>query len=537
MHDNGQDNVTIGVNILETLTTGMYRDAKVIFREYIQNSCDQIDEAVECGLLKPNDGNIEIWIENDYLSIEDNATGIPAKLFKKTLYNIGDSKKTAGKNRGFRGIGHWCGFAHCETLIFTSKAAGENIESVMTCNAAEMRSMMLKHRLKRANYSIDDVLSLTTKFTRNQIDDVEIHYFKIEMFGIMDAKEELCNEQKVRDYLSFVIPVGYDTAFRFRNDIHKHADKINQPIQEYSISVNGGAVLKKYQPSFSTHGKGDDTITDVQFKEFKDDSGKLIAWMWFGVSSFKAQIVPANKMRGIRLRSHNIQIGNEDALQKLFIESNGRGLYYYIGEVFAVSSELLPDSQRDYFEPGEARMQFERLLFDFFNIELKNIYYTGSKVNSAFSKIEKAEQLTEEITTAKASGRNVTKEQLRNLEDAQKDAENAKQELEKLREKNAEKLDSDNPSTVEIVIGEIIKKNEERRAVRPYKPMSPKSDFVSERSMINSKTTNISVTVPSTVNKSIDKIVPISKIFDIIRLLADSSTAQAIITKIEEELL
>jgi molecular chaperone HtpG len=63
-----RDKVNIGVNILETLTTGMYRDAKVIFREYIQNSCDQIDEAVASGILAPNDGTIEIWIKIDCVS-------------------------------------------------------------------------------------------------------------------------------------------------------------------------------------------------------------------------------------------------------------------------------------------------------------------------------------------------------------------------------------------------------------------------------------------------------------------------------------
>ena len=32
-----------GANILENLTTGMYQDSRVIYREYIQNACDQID--------------------------------------------------------------------------------------------------------------------------------------------------------------------------------------------------------------------------------------------------------------------------------------------------------------------------------------------------------------------------------------------------------------------------------------------------------------------------------------------------------------
>ena len=41
-----------GANILENLTTGMYQDSKIIYREYIQNACDQVDKAIKDGTLK-----------------------------------------------------------------------------------------------------------------------------------------------------------------------------------------------------------------------------------------------------------------------------------------------------------------------------------------------------------------------------------------------------------------------------------------------------------------------------------------------------
>lgn len=522
--------VIIGVNILETLTTGMYRDPLVIFREYIQNSCDSIDSAVDSRLIELKDGQITIWIEDGSVSIEDNGTGIPSVDFKSTLYSIGESQKKAGVNKGFRGIGHWCGFAHCSTLVFTAKAAGETVESIMKCNAEEMRSMMLAHRLKLENYSIDDVLSSTTEFSTNNVGDLDSHYFKVEMIDIVDAKDELCDMQNVKDFLSFIIPVGYATEFRFRTQIHNYANKIGQSLQEYRVDVNGEAVLKKYQPSFTTHGKGDDTITDIKFKEFRDNAGTLIAWMWFGVSSFKAQMVPANKMRGIRLRSHNIQIGAEDALQKLFNESNGRGLYYYIGEVFAVSDGLLPDSQRDYFEPGRARTQFEHLLYDFFNDDLKTIYYAGSKVNSAFSKIKKAEQIESEIAKLDS----ISDEQKVMLQKARIDAEKAECELTKLREKNNSKLNGNDAGTAEVVVNAIIKKNE-----KSYKASTKKSTMFSSKTVehkTNCKTSD-STSQQIALNQSGDKLVSLHKVSKIIRTLVDSSTADTIIAKIEEELI
>lgn len=48
----------IGKNILENLTTGMYSDSKVAYREYVQNACDQIDKAIDggsCNLYRPNE--------------------------------------------------------------------------------------------------------------------------------------------------------------------------------------------------------------------------------------------------------------------------------------------------------------------------------------------------------------------------------------------------------------------------------------------------------------------------------------------------
>ena len=40
------DNPRIGKDVIESLTLGMYEDCRFIYREYIQNSADQVDKAV-----------------------------------------------------------------------------------------------------------------------------------------------------------------------------------------------------------------------------------------------------------------------------------------------------------------------------------------------------------------------------------------------------------------------------------------------------------------------------------------------------------
>lgn len=125
---------TIGKNILDNLTTGMYSDSKVIFREYIQNACDQIDLAVKEGILENNEGQVEIFIDSRKrnISVLDNATGVKSELFVEELGDIANSNKQIGKNKGFRGIGRLCGLAYCTTLKFKTSYKDEAIASVMT---------------------------------------------------------------------------------------------------------------------------------------------------------------------------------------------------------------------------------------------------------------------------------------------------------------------------------------------------------------------------------------------------------------------
>ena len=73
------DNVQVGKYTLESLTTGMYSDPKIVYREYIQNAVDSLENAVTHGLLEPQGMRIDIVIdeENAVISIRDNGMGIP----------------------------------------------------------------------------------------------------------------------------------------------------------------------------------------------------------------------------------------------------------------------------------------------------------------------------------------------------------------------------------------------------------------------------------------------------------------------------
>lgn len=511
-----------GANILENLTTGMYQDSKVIYREYIQNACDQIDKAVKCGILEPREGNIKIWL--DYkkrtIIIEDNATGIPSANFRSALGNIADSEKKIGEDKGFRGIGRLCGLAYCKELVFISKYPGEDIISYMVCDAQKMRGLIEENEYGK-KHTANEVLHAINSFHQKPTDDINSHYFRVEMVSINNENTDLLDFQQVKDYLSFVAPVPYQNSFFYRTDIYKYAKILGVRIDEYNIMLDGETIFKKYTTILkdSNNVKYDD-IFGVHFQEFYNTEGKLFAWMWVGLSKFQKAIPKTNQMRGLRLRKENIQIGGEDSLQKLFKEDRGNS--YFVGEVFAVEKNLIPNSQRDYFNENPARAEFERNLKKYFNEELHKIYYDGSAINSAFKKIDTYEKKAAEFKEKETSGVFVNDEH-RNRElnivlTTRQEAENAQVKIERLKDK------ADN------LMQQVIHRIEaERPNPVPALVNTPVNQGQIEETRAHHRTDRL-----TQYSKNERKL--ISKIFDIIFTATDSDTAERIVSKIEERL-
>lgn len=385
-----------GANILENLTTGMYKNSQIIFREYVQNSCDAIDNAIAMGILIPNDGKIDIWIDTDnrFVSIEDNGIGIRAMEFETTLRAIAQSDKQLDTEKGFRGIGRLCGLAYCRELIFSTTAKNENIVSTMRIDAEKLRSRFYGKKYT-AQEVLDDVMTVEKKTSDDVVAD---HWFKVEMIDINVENEVLLDVATIGNYLSFVAPVEYRNTFFLSQKIYEHAATLHFKIDEYRINLNGDQLVKKYKTDFKT-SLGEDEIFDLRFKDFYNDDKQLIAWSWIGLSKFKGVIkqdskTSNNRMRSIRLRKGNIQIGDADALQKLFSEE--RGIHYFIGEVFAVDKNLIPNSQRDYFIENFALKNFEKALTDYFG-ELHKVYYGASDINSAIKNIKSLETAEEKF--------------------------------------------------------------------------------------------------------------------------------------------
>ena len=513
---------TVGKNILDNLTTGMYSDSKVIYREYIQNACDQIDLAIQTGLITQNEGSVDIFTDSHkrYISIKDNATGVRADMFVEDVGDIANSNKQIGKNKGFRGIGRLCGLAYCKTLKFTTSYVGESVKSIMTCDAQKMRAMLVENK----KYTLDEIWDAIVTYSIED-ESSEKHYFEVEMFDINKENTDLLDDSKVREYLSFIAPVPYKNTFILRPQIYSYAKSIGYNIDEYCVRVNGCQIFKEYTNKLKEQSgaslKNYDEISKLEFKDFRDLEGNLIAWMWVGLSRFEKQIPKVNAMRGLRVRSANIQLGNDDVLTDLFKEN--RGNYYFVGEVFAVDKRLVPNSQRDYFNENETRVLFEDLLRVYFFDVLHKLYYEANRVKNDYKRQEEYLAVVSEYQKKEKTGF-VNEEERQKL---QFDIEKAKRSAEEAR-KRLDKLDNDDTSSpiseVRKSIGkkyeaDKLKKKAEETTVTP-KVEEKKKTFVTDSL--------------SKLSRNERKLV--SKILTIITDVAPKEIAEQIIDKIKEEM-
>jgi molecular chaperone HtpG len=511
----------IGKNIIENLTTAMYENNNIIFREYIQNSADQIDKAIKMNLADQSELYVDIDIDtkNRCITVYDNATGLGKDVFKDKLTSIADSDKDRDEDKGFRGIGRLGGLACCDTLIFSSSIKGESVKSIMMWDAKRLRDIINDPDQRPL---AGDLVDMVTSHKEESY-DTDSHFFEVKLVDVLDENNELLDEYSVREYLQAVAPVPYPNGFVFRSKIYDFARDEGLVIDEYKILINGEQLFKGYTSNLYEGSPENktiyDSITDMEFRKFYAKNGDLLAWMWLGISKFKRQIPSVNQMRGIRLRKENIQIGNSETISypKFFKES--RGNYYFVGEIFAVHKNLIPNARRDYFNINPTCRAFERSIKPYIHNDLYKLYHFANEVKNALVKEVQYVTMQHEYHEKLKSNEFIDKEdEIRALEALEKQrdvAENAAKKLE-LRNANAE-----SDPVLRRVFDAL--QNEYKTDVKPPETTEPSKQEKKYKTQSLSK-----------LNKQERKLV--SRVYAIINAILPKDMAEMVITKIQEEL-
>lgn len=351
--------VQVGKYTLESLTTGMYSDPKIVYREYIQNSVDSLENAVRQGIIEQSSMRIDIIVseENSRISIRDNGTGIKSSETQATLMNVGNSKKRNANNRGFRGIGRLGGMSYCDTLIFSTSYEGENCKTIVTFDCKTLKKLLVPGQYE--DLSLSDVLGKITTI-EVQPEKTEKHYFVVEMENV-SGSSDLLNIDAAKSYISQVAPLPYQTRhFIYISQLKEYLKDHGYDLEEFPIFVGEEETDLEpvYKPNKSRfradrNKKTVDEISSMAYFDVTID-GELYALGWYGNCGWYG-FLSDREISGFRVRKGNILIGDSKTLNGIFKESRFNG--WTQGEIFIVTDKLVPNARRDDFEQNEAYYQ------------------------------------------------------------------------------------------------------------------------------------------------------------------------------------
>ncbi len=340
----------IGKDILEVVSSAMYVDPRVVFREYIQNAADAIEEAYEAGALdEASPGRIDVSVDlaSRTLSIRDNGVGIVAADASRVLTALGASAKRGTPRRGFRGIGRFAGLGYAQQVSFITKASGESEQTEIRWDCRKLKSA-----LADMSYQGDVTRLIQEAVTVYGIPDADVSasFFEVRLERVVRIKNDiLLNVEEVERYLSEVGPVPFAPNFALGKDI---TDRLKPfiGVPRFSIYLNGAdqPISRPHRTEFLVGKNRTDAASSVDVLVLADSDGKIRAIVWLLHHGYQGALHGSPEIRGLRARVGDMQIGDDTIFLDVFREPRFNS--WTIGEVHVLDRKIVPNARRDGFE-------------------------------------------------------------------------------------------------------------------------------------------------------------------------------------------
>ena len=426
----------MGLRLLETLTSALYDDPIILFREYVQNSVDAYNRATdEDGSYAFDEFFVDIKIDKEIrtISIVDNGYGIPVDAFTDKMTSIGASDKSDSPNQiGFRGIGRLSAMPFCEKLVFSNKPSGADSIYQFTWAGSTFHDLLNKESETELSEAIDQISSESEIAYEGAVTD---HFFKVEIQGYNDEIAELIDQSDFVRRIKMMLPLRYDPQFTFKKEIDdryfkfmgEHIDKF-----AFDVKLDGDYLYKPYTNSNIL--ESGIYYWELTYKsKAKGIPGEKIGLLWYTFNR-KVTANPLDEPYGILVRSKNMLMGDHNALADAMFRSKSddyvatfreltqtlQGVY---GEMLLHSTRLKDNARRDWFRPDSASIELRNIIFDF----MKRLHVYRNVASKAFNAIENdknKQKLTEafvELTSNYES-----KEFLTSFYDSKKNADESK---------------------------------------------------------------------------------------------------------------
>lgn len=343
--------VFVGKDILELLSSSMYVNPLTIYREYVQNAVDSIDEAVSAGFLTSSDsGEIEIRLDqsNRRVTIRDNGFGIPNEEFRQRMLSFGGSSKRNSSARGFRGVGRLSGLGYVQQLVFRSRAEGDKQVLEAIWDGHSVKQLLLKADLENDLY---DVVQKAVEISKVDSQNHPARFFEVELIKPRRiANDILMNESEIECYLEQTCPCCFSPGFKHGPEIDNLLSTFGRAGQSYKISFNGSdsPIYRPYRDTVRYSESRLASIGNLKTFDIKGLDDEIAAIGWFTHHEYQGAIPSSVGVRGLRARIGNIQIGDERVFSSVFPEE--RFCSWTIGEVHVLDPRVVPNGRRDAFE-------------------------------------------------------------------------------------------------------------------------------------------------------------------------------------------
>lgn len=355
-----EGDIVVGKDVLELVAGAMYSDPLTVYREYIQNAADAIDEARGAGLLKSGETpQVQITLDHATRSVRvrDIGVGVSNADFMRCLTAVGASAKRGTKQRGFRGVGRLSGLGYCQELVFRSRAKGDPKIKELSWDGRALRE---KLRDPAFTGGLEDLIRTIARVTTCSDDGTfPAHFFEVEMKKVVRIKNDLLmNEEEIRSYLAHVSPAPFHPDFKFGTQIRSWlaAQGVSEPI---NIELNDdlGLVYHRITDCVKSGNQVSVDFSGVEFKTLKNSAGEVLGFGWLLEHGYLGAMPRGSRQGGIRLRAHDVQVGDANVLAPLFVEQ--RFGTWVVGELHVAHPKIVPNGRRDEFEHSAAYTELQ----------------------------------------------------------------------------------------------------------------------------------------------------------------------------------
>lgn len=400
------NSIIIGKELLETITTALYEDPIILFREYVQNSVDAYKFAVkEDGKVPLSNFCVSIDIDKTErkIVIKDNGYGIYTNQeFQEKMISFANSRKQdRSLYIGFRGIGRISAMPFCGTLTFINKAEGTKYVNICRWEGYKYRELLNSTAKDYESFEeiVKEIVDITEEKTN---DDIADHYFKVIIDNYTLEVDEVIMNESFEQKLKKMLPLKYSDDFTTSKEI---IEKYNAFMEEdlndfmYSVVLNGKDLRKNYSDSKNVL-ESDIVFWEIRGKSNKNDRpGEKIGIMWFTFNR-KIEAVQRNKKNldyGVLIRSKNVLMGNNDTFAELCFNSKEyistyreltqtlRGIY---GELLINSASLRDNARREWFKTDENSYHLKGIIIDF----MKRLYKYRNDASDFYNSNKEGEE-------------------------------------------------------------------------------------------------------------------------------------------------